>query len=179
MAVLVDLAAQVPAEQAIVELGVFCGKTALYMAWGARHGGGAHVWGVDAWDLPGNAYGSPFTDRATRERAFANAAAADYGRRGVSLVHGFSLDQAAGWAGPRVGLLFLDDDHSYEAVLANVEAWSPHLAPGAALAFDDYGHPDWPGVAKAVDELVDSGALEPVGVHHGRLAVTSLRPEAS
>ncbi|HEX6685762.1 MAG TPA: hypothetical protein VF062_23505, partial [Candidatus Limnocylindrales bacterium] len=45
MAVLVDLAADVAADEAIVELGVFEGKTALYMAWGAQQGHGACLWG--------------------------------------------------------------------------------------------------------------------------------------
>ena len=51
--VLYDLALNVPAEQAIVELGTFHAKGAVYLAEGAAHGGGAHVWTVDPHDLPG------------------------------------------------------------------------------------------------------------------------------
>jgi hypothetical protein len=172
MVVLANLASRIPPDQAIVELGVFHGKTALMMAWGARVGGGARVWAIDAWDLPGNTYGPPFNLASTRDRAFLNVGVHGFGDK-VTLVQGFALDEAAKWAGPPVGLLFLDDDHSRGAVLANVEAWSPHLAAGATLAFDDYGHPDWPGVAEAVDEMVAAAVLEPV-VLHGRLAVTRL-----
>jgi predicted O-methyltransferase YrrM len=173
MAVLVDLAERVPADQAIVELGVFHGKTALVMAMAARTGGGAHVWGIDAWDLPGNTYGPPFTDAVTRVRAYAHVKTQGLVDQ-VTLVQGFSIGEAARWSGPRIGLLFLDDDHSHGAVRANVRAWSPHLAAGAVLAFDDYGHPDWPGVAKAVDEMVVEGLLAPPEVHRSRLAVTRI-----
>ena len=33
------------------------------------------------------------------------------------------------------------------------------LAPGAAIVFDDYGHPDYPGVREAVQELGLDGRL--------------------
>ena len=40
---LADFAKQVPADQEIVEIGVFRGRTAILMAWGAKQGNGAHV----------------------------------------------------------------------------------------------------------------------------------------
>src|SRR6478735_787624 len=179
---LADMAVRVPGDQAIVELGVFQGRTALLMAWGASQGGRAHVWGVDAWDLPGNTYGPPFTDTGSRQWARYNVKALGYGKR-VTLVHNFAVRAAREWVtrpdliglGNRpVGLLFVDDDHSYEGARNAILAWAPHLAPGATIAVDDYGHPDWPGVAQAVDALVDEGVLEPVEVFHDQLAVTRL-----
>ena len=179
---LADMAVRVPGDQAIVELGVFQGRTALLMAWGASQGGRAHVWGVDAWDLPGNTYGPPFTDTGSRQWARYNVKALGYGKR-VTLVHNFAVRAAREWVtrpdliglGNRpVGLLFVDDDHSYEGARDAILAWAPHLAPGATIAVDDYGHPDWPGVAQAVDALVDEGVLEPVEVFHDQLAVTRL-----
>lgn len=168
---LADMAVRVPGDQAIVELGVFQGRTALLMAWGANQGGRAHVWGVDAWDLPGNTYGPPFTDTGSRQWARYNVKSLGYGKR-ITLVHDFAVRAARGWNGPRVGLLFVDDDHSYEGARDAILSWLPHLAPGATIAVDDYGHPDWPGVAQAVDKLVDDGVLEPVEVFHDQLAVT-------
>lgn len=172
---LADFAKAVPADQEIVELGVYQGRTALIMAWGAEQGNGAHVTAVDAWDLEGNTYHPPFTDPATREQAYRNVEGLGY-RGQVRLMQDFAhkvgeLD----WPGmPKVGLLFVDDDHSYEGAKAAIEAWAPHLALGAVIAVDDYGHPDWPGVAQAVDELVDNGLLAPIEIYHDRLAVTKL-----
>jgi predicted O-methyltransferase YrrM len=175
---LADFAASVPADQEIVELGVYQARTALIMAWGASQGNGAHVTAVDAWDLPGNTYHPPFTDAATREKAYANVLNLGYAER-IELIQGFAAETGSevwpcsDFLKP-VGLLFVDDDHSAEGVHAAFSAWSPHLAEGAVIAFDDYGHPDWPGVKQAVDELVDNGAIEPVDVRFDRLAVTRL-----
>jgi predicted O-methyltransferase YrrM len=65
---------------------------------------------------------------------------------------------AEGASGARAGgdpvdLLFVDSTHEREPTLAEFRAWRPRLAPGAAVAFHDYGHPEFPGVAEAVEEL--------------------------
>jgi predicted O-methyltransferase YrrM len=173
MIALADFAAQVPGDQEIVELGVFHGRTALQMAWGARQGGRAHVTAIDPWDLPGNTYDAPFTDPSARRWAHHHVKTLGYARD-IRLIQAFSQDAAAEYDGPPVGLLFVDGDHSEEGARRDIELWAPHLAPGARIAVDDYGHPDWPGVKAAVDALVDEGVLEPVEVFHGALAVTRL-----
>jgi predicted O-methyltransferase YrrM len=175
---LADFASAVPADQEIVELGVFHGKTALQMAYGARQGAGAHVTAIDAWDLPGNTYGPPFNQAGTRHSARYNVQALGY-NNAITLVQGFASDVATDWGiRKRVGLLFVDDDHSYGGARQAIECWAPHLADGARIAVDDYGHPDWPGVAEAVDALVAEGFLEPVEIYHDRLAVTRLAEAA-
>lgn len=52
-----------------------------------------------------------------------------------------------------VDFLFLDSSHDYEPTIEEFKAWRPSLAPGAAVVFDDFGHPEYPGVAAAVEEL--------------------------
>lgn len=175
---LADFARRVPADQEIVELGVFQARTAVIMAWGASLGNGAHVTAIDPWELAGNVYDPPFTDMNTRRQAEHNVWSVGYDER-VRLIHGFSVDVADGWGGfslddRDVGLLFVDGDHTKEGARRDIEAWAPHLAPGAVIAIDDYGHPDWPGVAQAVDELVNEGFLAPIEIFHDRLAVTRL-----
>jgi predicted O-methyltransferase YrrM len=175
---LADFAIGVPADQAIVEIGVYQGRTALLMAWGAQQGNGAHVWAIDPWEKTGNVYDPPFTDIGTRRWAEYNVKATGYSRH-VTLIHAFSQEISDNWVleygdARQVGLLFVDGDHTKEGAKRDILGWAPHLAPGATIAVDDYHHPDWPGVAEAVDELVDEGVLEPVQVYHDRLAVTRL-----
>jgi predicted O-methyltransferase YrrM len=55
--------------------------------------------------------------------------------------------------GDGVELLFVDSTHEREPTLAEFAAWRPRLAPGAVVAFHDYGHPDFPGVQQAVEAL--------------------------
>ncbi len=52
-----------------------------------------------------------------------------------------------------VDLLFIDSSHEREATVLAFRVWHPTLAPGAIVAFHDYGHPDYPGVAEAVADL--------------------------
>lgn len=174
---LADFAKVVPSDQEIVEIGVFQARTALIMAWGASQGNGAHVTAIDPWELTGNVYDPPFTLEGTRKQAEYNVQSVGYSDR-VTLVQAFShtVAEAGNFAGSarRVGLLFVDGDHTKEGARRDIEAWSPHLADGAIIAIDDYGHVDWPGVGEAVDELVDEGFLEPITVYHDRLAVTRL-----
>jgi predicted O-methyltransferase YrrM len=173
MMALADFATQVPADQEIVEIGVFHGRTALQLAWGARQGHGAHVTAVDPWDLPGNTYGPPFTDPGSRRWAYHHVQSLGF-TRDITLIHAFSHDAAAQYNGPPVGLLFIDGDHSKDGAMCDVMNWAPRLAEGARIAVDDYEHPDWPGVKEALDDLVAMGVLVPVEVFHDHLAVTRL-----
>ncbi|MBU6346911.1 MAG: class I SAM-dependent methyltransferase [Cyanobacteria bacterium REEB494] len=49
--------------------------------------------------------------------------------------------------------VFIDADHSYEAVKKDIQNWLPKIRKGGILAGHDYNH-SWPGVIKAVDELL-------------------------
>lgn len=64
---------------------------------------------------------------------------------------------APGSTGPRaqqpVDLLYIDSSHMREQTIAEVQAWRPHLRPGAPVIFDDYAHPDYPEVREAIEEL--------------------------
>lgn len=57
-----------------------------------------------------------------------------------------------------VDFLFIDSTHQRAPTVEELTAWRPHLAAGATVVFDDYGHPDYPGVAEAVSELGLAGA---------------------
>ena len=167
---LASLAGQVPADQAIVEVGVFMARTTVFLAQGARSGLGAHVYGVDPWDLPGERYpykwlNHPtkgktrklFTKPGTRHQAEQTVARSGL-KDQITLIRGFSVEVAESWEGPEIGFLFIDGDHQEAMVRADWDAWGWYLAPGAVVAFDDY-HEDYPGVTTVVDELVAKKTL--------------------
>jgi len=57
--------------------------------------------------------------------------------------------------GFEIDLVFIDADHSYEAVKADIEAWWPLLKDGGIMSGHDYCKEgvSWPGVHKAVHEM--------------------------
>lgn len=150
---LAELARDVPRSLAIVELGSFKGKSTAYLAEGARLGHHAHVWAVDPWDLPGNPSGRHgFASFGVMEKFYEQLGSMSL-LEGVSAIREFSTVFASFWKGPQVGLLYIDGSHVYSDVKEDYEAWSPHLASGATVVFDDYDTEKNPGVKKFVDEL--------------------------
>lgn len=49
-------------------------------------------------------------------------------------------------------MVFLDGDHRYEAVLADIDRALTYLETRGLICGHDYGHKKWPGVKRAVDE---------------------------
>jgi hypothetical protein len=177
-----DMARGVPRDQAIVELGVYQGKSLLTLAWGATLGNHAHVWGVDPWDLMPETNEDisylgkdfpPYHSEGNRRWAQWHSKALGYSRA-ITIVHGFSDETGHTWSGPPVGLLYVDGDHSYEGVRSDIVAWAAHLAPGATIVFDDYVSGFADTVIRAIEEMVTAGVLEAIALHAGRLAVTRL-----
>lgn len=161
-------AALVPVSQQIINIGVYKGKSVAYLATGSR---GALVVGVDPWNMVGNKGGRfDYDSDKTRRAAHDQLQAYDhelYLHR-IRLWQEFSIDAAKAYSG-RVGLLFVDGDHSYKSVKEDVLAWERHLVPGGTIVLDDWGTEKNPGVKEAADELAKR--LGPYSIHAERLAV--------
>jgi predicted O-methyltransferase YrrM len=151
---LLGRAALVRSDHVIVEIGNYRGRSTVALALGARRGARARVYSID----PHLEFIGPRGGRFGPEdqaELYANLTRAGVGAE----VHVVCLDSravAASWSGPRVGLLFIDGDHRYGAVRADLDAWRPHLAPEADVLFDDC---DFPDVARLVRERVSAGQL--------------------
>jgi hypothetical protein len=52
----------------------------------------------------------------------------------------------------KIGLLFIDAEHAYEAVREDFDAWSPFVSPGGYVVLDDV--PGWYGPTKLVLDVV-------------------------
>lgn len=164
------LAKLVPADQCIVEVGVYTGRSLLYMAEGSLAGNGAKVFGIDPWNLPRRSkpkYSSSKTyDYAMN--AFQMSDAANL----IVPIRDYGTAVADRWDGPKVGLLYIDADHRYLPVLEDFYAWKEHLAEGAVVAFDDYDLATFPGVVQAVDELAKLNEVTKPEIVAERMAVS-------
>jgi predicted O-methyltransferase YrrM len=52
-----------------------------------------------------------------------------------------------------IDLLYIDSVHERQATIDEFRAWQPVLRDGALVVFDDYDHPDFPGVREATQAL--------------------------
>jgi predicted O-methyltransferase YrrM len=130
-----------------VELGSWQGASAIPVARSIRRWGGTltcvDTWGGDIHE----ANGTPW---------MLTSCARNIGLSGVAgnirLIPTTTRDASAWWTEP-IDYLYVDADHSYEAVQADLRAWVPHVKPGGLILGDDYGHHSFPGVARAWDEF--------------------------
>jgi hypothetical protein len=60
----------------------------------------------------------------------------------------------------RPGFVYIDGDHLYASVHADIEAWWPHLPQGGILAGHDYMPGEHDDVVRAVDEFASKHGLE-------------------
>ena len=140
---------------AAVELGAWHGRSTCYLGWGALDNGRVTVYSVD------HHQGSPEHYRmglikpgeSTYETFSANIEAAGVLDVVVPLL--LSSDAASALANglDPVGLLFIDADHTEDAVRQDYTLWSPHVVSGGWIALHDVNAPDWPGPTAVAAEL--------------------------
>lgn len=170
------LAAEVPQDLAIVEIGSHRGKSTCFLAEGVRLGQGARVYAVDPWEKGTLRTQIELYDPAHRRAFHANLERLNLSEY-VEAIQGFSVEVAESWQRP-IGLLFVDGWHSLAAIKGDIEAWAPHLVRGGVLAIDDYLNRRTPDVTSYVDEALRTSPkwgewdLSTPGVRPGsRLAV--------
>ncbi|HUS95281.1 MAG TPA: class I SAM-dependent methyltransferase [Hyphomicrobiaceae bacterium] len=145
-----DIASEVEAQfgtnMVIVNIGIFRGATMYCMRAGAPK---ARLVGIDTVYPQGPRLGD--------------------GLR-AEVVIGDSGKCHAAFDGP-VHLLFVDGDHRYEAVKADIEGWAPKVVSGGVIAFHDYAPAAkvaarHAGIKQAVDEWQEGtewGLIEAAG----------------
>lgn len=55
--------------------------------------------------------------------------------------------------------VYIDADHSYEGVAKDLGLWFPKVRTGGVIGGHDYGHPNFPGVKRAIDEFFSGKGL--------------------
>ena len=134
----------------VLEVGSYCGKSALYLAAGVRAARAAgvrqQVVTVDhhrgseehqpGWEYHDPGLVDPATGRLdTLPRLRATLAAAEV-ENDVVVIVGRSVDVARLWRTP-LGMLFIDGGHTEAAARWDYEGWAPWVILGGALAIHD------------------------------------------
>ena len=183
-ALLYDEAGRVQDGNAIVELGSYKGKSTAYLAAGALDSWEAPVFAVDAWSEEVSAWRNRVLERlpSATYREFVRQLELVGVREHVTPIQSLTALAADFWENHyadkhRVGLLYIDGDHHFEAAIADYRAWHPHLTPEAVVIFDDYDTENNPGVLAAVTALRDAGEIINVEKKAGRLALANPGPK--
>jgi predicted O-methyltransferase YrrM len=129
----------------LLEIGSYCGKSAVYLGAAARDGGTVlfsvdHHRGSEENQAGWEHHDAEVVDAATGRmdtlpffrRTIERAGLED----SVIAIVGDSPTIAALWRTP-LGLVFIDGGHALDVVVADYENWSRHLAPGGFLVFHD------------------------------------------
>lgn len=134
---LMGLAASTPDPARVVEIGTASGTSLLRILYGLSLHEDAYVWSVDILDCP----------QAAEHVAEANIPVWRY-----ELVNLSSVEAAEKHTEP-LDLVYIDGDHAYAGVKADILAWEPHLKVGGIMAFDDYDN-SIHEVTPAINELM-------------------------
>jgi cephalosporin hydroxylase len=133
-----------------VELGTWMGASAIPVARAIRRWGGTltcvDTWGGSLNYVAGVGRLGPPLMLTSCARNMLEAGVGS----NIRLIPATTLEAEAEWTG-MIDYLYVDADHAYQAVRADLLAWLPHMTPGGLLLGDDYG-PGFPGVVQAWDE---------------------------
>ena len=131
-----------------LEIGSYLGASTAFLGFAALQKGGV-VHAVDPWT--NDAMGSEGTRDTFGEFRRNTQSFEHY----IVAHHGYSTDVHAREQRIPCDLLFIDGDHSYDAVVADLRCWLPSLKPGGILAMHDIDQPD---VKRAFEDVVVRGA---------------------
>lgn len=177
---LFELALECAPRGPIVEIGSYCGKSALVLATAARQGGGTFVtidhhrgseenqpgWEYhdpDLWDAEAGALETlPHLRRNLREAGLEEHAVVIVAR---------SEAVAPIWTTP-IAMLFIDGGHSEKAAHTDYRLWAPKVMPGGVLAIHDV-FPDPADGGRPPFEIYEMALAS--GSYEERLAMKSLR----
>jgi predicted O-methyltransferase YrrM len=154
----------------LLEVGAYCGKSAVWLGAAARHGGTV-LFSVDhhrgseenqpGWEWHDPDLVDPATGRMDTLPWWRRTIAAAGLEDAVVAVVGDSAAIGVAWATP-LALLFIDGGHGEEVVRSDERAWVRHVVPGGLLAIHDV-FPDPAAGGRAPFELykrtLDSGVF--------------------
>lgn len=148
-----EMVARFPSGSRFLEIGTYAGQSFAYLGVEIVNSGkDIELIGIDGFGWPGEASlesfmrnMEPFQYEAPQFR--------------MKVLKGNSVDLSSQFEDQSLDFVFIDANHTYEAVKADIRAYLPKVKPGGVLAGHDY-HPVEHEVKKAVDELFTPGSFQ-------------------
>lgn len=145
----------------VVEVGSFMGRSTVALGLGAKHGGrGVLVHAVDnfAGIAEHNRNGGEL-EKAKPTAALLRANLDGAGVNGQVTIKDMDSRRASDLFDGQCSVLFVDGEHTYEALSKDLDCWLPKLADGGFVVLHD-ATSSYPGVLRAIDERLIGRPLE-------------------
>jgi len=141
----------------LIEVGVWKGHSISYLANKNRD---SKIWAVDLFeDTTDNYYQNDYLNRQIPfiyEIYNMNLIKNDV-RDIITDIKGDSQESAEKFSDGSVDFVFIDANHEYDKVVADIDSWYKKIKFGGIISGHDYG--SWPGVTQAVNEFVNKNKL--------------------
>ena len=143
------LVSTIPENGIFVECGAWLGRSSSYLCSIANQRN-INIYIVDSWK------GSPTRLTSTHKLATetdifeifkSNLEGANY-----TAIRELSVNACKNFEDNSCDVVFIDMEHTYEAVKEDIEVWLPKVKKDGIIAGHDYLLPNWPGVVQAVNE---------------------------
>ena len=151
---LVTLAACIPAEGAIVEIGSFKGKSTVALASVAARYGLEPVVAIDPHTAPSPTDPDLAPGASSFDEFMAAIRSANL-QKHVDAHRTFSREVAKSWGRP-IRLLWIDGEHTYKGTKEDFDLFSPYLSKGAIVALHDALHAFEGPIRVFVEEILRS-----------------------
>jgi predicted O-methyltransferase YrrM len=155
-----DMVNKFPNGSKFVEVGTWLGRSAAYMAVEIINSKkDIDFYCVDKWEKESNASQNDPDSKVyydIYENFLLNTKLVEHH---IKPVKAASIEAALTFKDGTLDFIFLDADHSYSGVRADLAAWYPKLKSTGVIAGHDYTKL-WPGVIQAVEEFVKVNKLK-------------------
>lgn len=168
-----EAAVRFPNGSRLVEVGCFLGRSICHLAELAKqYEKHFQIIGVDTCRGSGPENGTDHHEEAVKKGG-GWSFATQLHQNIIQCGHGDDIDLIVSTSARAANLfpdhsldfVFLDAAHDYDSVCKDIMSWLPKVKVGGVLAGDDYGipgeEPVWPGVRKAVDDLLPQREFRP------------------
>ena len=144
-----------------VEVGAFKGRSTAYMAELIKLSGKKIKFNVvDTWQgSPEHQKGAPDEDKDVVDGSLFDAFTANMKplAKYYKPIQAESVEASWKFEDKSLDFVFIDADHSTEAVTADIQAWLPKIKPGGVIAGHDY---NYPSVQEGVHKFFDPSSVQ-------------------
>jgi predicted O-methyltransferase YrrM len=155
---LYETAASMPENARVVEVGSWRGRSAVAICTALAEKSDPRFWAVDTFrgDSETEQDVGPVQGDEIKDEFLRNVANFDF----VETVVADSREASREFEPGSLDWIFIDGDHTYPSVIADIKCWAPKLKPGGLLSGHDYGRSGvTDAVRRSIRDFGQSGSI--------------------